>query len=129
MLQSQARGYLADLRGDIARRGYDQADKRHLAIMFGDLRVAYTGVHRHAPFSGKRLREITALEQRWQKDRRNAVGGANTISQILAEIEQYIPDLPAEVKSDEIKTPTLAETQANSVLDVLRKRGLTVSAA
>jgi hypothetical protein len=45
MLQCQAVGYIHDLRANIARVGYDQSDKRHLAVLFNDLRYLYSDTH------------------------------------------------------------------------------------
>lgn len=99
MLLSQARTVLSELRSDIRRRGYDQSEKRHLAVLFNDLKYLYSNTRDEKKFDPKKFEQVAALEKKWQEDRRNALGGADSIHAILAQLEQYLPDLPPEVKS------------------------------
>jgi hypothetical protein len=134
MLQAQARTAIADLRADIARRGYDQSEKRHLAVLFGDLKHVYSSpalyrvvTDEMAATAADKLKQVSELQLKWQEDRRNAAGGADTIPQILAQLERFIPDLPAERKSNVITIPSKDEVDADRLLAVLKQRGLVVN--
>ena len=127
MLVSQARIVLSDLRADIARRGYDAAEKRFLAVLFSDLKYAYSNTRDEKTFNPEKYKQVVALEKQWQEDRRNATGGADSIHEILAQIAPFIPDLPTEVKSNIITIPSQDERDADRILGVLKKRGVGVS--
>ena len=86
MLQAQARTVLTDLRASIARCGYDASEKRHLSMLFGDLRYLYGDTRRDKTFSQAKHKAVADLETRWQKDRQNDSAGADSIHEILTTI-------------------------------------------
>ena len=128
MLLAQARIVLSDLRADIARRGYDAAEKRHFFTLIGDLKYLYSNTHDGQRFDLEKFKQVAALEKQIQEDRRNPTGGADTIHSILAKLERFVPDLPTEMKSNVTVIPAVQEIEADRILAELKRRGVTVSA-
>ena len=132
MLQQQARTVLTELRNDIARSGYDSSEKRHLAVLFGDLKLRYSNpapkaglvTDAAATAAAEKLKAVSELEQTWQKDRRNDSGGADSILGILDKVEQFIGDLEAVYKDPTIVVPSLQEQEADRLLATLQQRGM-----
>ena len=137
MIQSRAREILADFRAEVARIGYDGSDKRHIAVLFADLRYWYLDTKNNKNWStdGKvqqaKFDKVTALENQWQKDRINPElhAGADTIESILQQLEKFIPDLPKEiVVKKEYFPPIGAAVKADDVErmvdEALKRRGV-----
>ncbi len=126
MLISQARTVIEELRSDIVRRGYDAAEKRHFAVLFSDLKYIFSDT-RSTKFCPEKRDQVALLEKKWMKDRINTTAGADSITDIIAEIEQFIPDLPAEVKTNVTVIPSQDEAAADRLLAILKQRGVSVS--
>ena len=108
---------LAEFEQEVQRVGYEVADKRALANLFGYLKVRTSDSTIYS--STQTFKRVDALEQRWQQDRigspiradygEGIIGwdpngtqrGALTIGAILRDLRALLVELPATIKAPE----------------------------
>jgi hypothetical protein len=133
LTQSEALRVLRELEQEISRKGYDQAEKRHLAWVFNVLKLRLGDGALYG--TTRLLKEVQALQKKWQDDRVNAHGGADTIGEILEALRaKYIPELATvrpPAKKEYFPPMFPAATPSATAIDdaverALAKRGVSV---